>query len=27
MNQVVYYYLPAIPGWFATKHLFRHDYL
>jgi hypothetical protein len=20
-------YLPAIPGWFATKHLFQHDYL
>jgi undecaprenyl-diphosphatase len=26
-NQLIYYYLPAIPGWFATKHLFRHDYL
>ena len=26
-NQLVYYYLPAIPGWFATRHLFRHDYL
>jgi uncharacterized membrane protein YbhN (UPF0104 family) len=26
-NQLVYYYLPAIPGWFATKHLIRHDYL
>ncbi len=26
-NQLVYYYLPAIPGWFATKHLFRQDYL
>ena len=26
-NQLVYSYLPAIPGWFATKHLFRHDYL
>jgi uncharacterized membrane protein YbhN (UPF0104 family) len=26
-NQLVYYYLPAIPGWFATKHLFQHDYL
>ena len=26
-NQVVYYYLPAIPGWFATRHLFRQDYL
>ena len=27
MNQLVYYYFPAIPGWFATKHLFRHEYL
>jgi uncharacterized membrane protein YbhN (UPF0104 family) len=26
-NQLIYYYLPAIPGWFATKHLFRQDYL
>ncbi len=26
-NQLVYYYLPAIPGWFATKHLFQQDYL
>jgi undecaprenyl-diphosphatase len=26
-NQLIYYYLPALPGWFATKHLFRHDYL
>jgi uncharacterized membrane protein YbhN (UPF0104 family)/tRNA A-37 threonylcarbamoyl transferase component Bud32 len=26
-NQLVYYYLPAIPGWFATRHLFRQDYL
>jgi glycosyltransferase 2 family protein len=26
-NQVIYYYLPAIPGWFATRHLFKHDYL
>jgi uncharacterized membrane protein YbhN (UPF0104 family) len=26
-NQLVYYYLPAFPGWFATKHLIRHDYL
>jgi undecaprenyl-diphosphatase len=26
-NQLVYYYLPAIPGWFATRHLARHDYL
>jgi uncharacterized membrane protein YbhN (UPF0104 family) len=27
VNQLVYAYLPAIPGWFATRHLFRHDYL
>jgi uncharacterized membrane protein YbhN (UPF0104 family) len=26
-NQLVYSYLPAIPGGFATKHLFQHDYL
>ncbi len=26
-NQLVYYYLPAIPGWFATRHLAQHDYL
>jgi uncharacterized membrane protein YbhN (UPF0104 family) len=26
-NQVVYYYRPAIPGWFATRLLFRQDYL
>jgi uncharacterized membrane protein YbhN (UPF0104 family) len=26
-NQLIYYYLPAIPGWFATRHLGRHDYL
>jgi glycosyltransferase 2 family protein len=26
-NQLVFYYLPAIPGWFATKHLLSHDYL
>ncbi|HXY93218.1 MAG TPA: lysylphosphatidylglycerol synthase transmembrane domain-containing protein, partial [Acidimicrobiia bacterium] len=26
-NQLVYYYVPAFPGWFATKHLIRHDYL
>jgi glycosyltransferase 2 family protein len=26
-NQLVFYYLPAIPGWFATRHLARHDYL
>jgi undecaprenyl-diphosphatase len=26
-NQLVYYYLPAVPGWFATRHLVRRDYL
>ena len=26
-NQLVYYYLPAVPGWFATEHLLRHEYL
>jgi uncharacterized membrane protein YbhN (UPF0104 family) len=26
-NQLVYYYLPAIPGWFATRNLVRRDYL
>ncbi len=26
-NQLIFYYLPAIPGWFATQHLVRHDYL
>jgi uncharacterized membrane protein YbhN (UPF0104 family) len=26
-NQLIFYYLPAIPGWFATRHLIRHDYL
>ena len=26
-NQLAFYYLPAIPGWFATRHLARHDYL
>jgi uncharacterized membrane protein YbhN (UPF0104 family) len=26
-NQLVFYYLPAVPGWFATQHLIRHDYL
>jgi uncharacterized membrane protein YbhN (UPF0104 family) len=26
-NQLIFYYLPAIPGWFATRHLARHDYL
>jgi undecaprenyl-diphosphatase len=27
VNQVVYNYLPAVPGWFATRDLARHDYL
>lgn len=26
-NQFAFYYFPAIPGWFATRHLARHDYL
>jgi undecaprenyl-diphosphatase len=26
-NQLVFYYLPAVPGWFATRDLFRRDYL
>jgi uncharacterized membrane protein YbhN (UPF0104 family) len=26
-NQLVFYYLPAIPGWFATRDLVRRDYL
>jgi uncharacterized membrane protein YbhN (UPF0104 family) len=26
-NQLAFYYLPAIPGWFATRHLIAHDYL
>jgi len=26
-NQLIYYYLPAVPGWFATEHLVRRDYL
>lgn len=26
-NQLIYFYLPAVPGWFATRHLARHDYL
>jgi uncharacterized membrane protein YbhN (UPF0104 family)/membrane-associated phospholipid phosphatase/predicted Ser/Thr protein kinase len=26
-NQLVYYYLPAVPGWFATRSLVRRDYL
>ncbi len=27
INQIVYNYLPALPGWFATRDLMRHDYL
>jgi undecaprenyl-diphosphatase len=26
-NQLAYYYLPAVPGWFATRDLVRRDYL
>jgi glycosyltransferase 2 family protein len=26
-NQLIYFYLPAIPGWFATRDLARRDYL
>jgi uncharacterized membrane protein YbhN (UPF0104 family) len=26
-NQLTVNYLPAAPGWFATRHLLRHDYL
>jgi len=26
-NQLVASFLPAIPGWFATEDLLRHDYL
>jgi uncharacterized membrane protein YbhN (UPF0104 family) len=26
-NQLIYNYLPAVPGWFATRNLMRHDYL
>jgi glycosyltransferase 2 family protein len=26
-NQLIYFYVPAIPGWFATRHLVRNDYL
>jgi len=26
-NQLAFYYLPAVPGWFATRHLLRRDYL
>ena len=27
VNQLVATYLPAVPGWFATRRLMRHDYL
>jgi undecaprenyl-diphosphatase len=27
VNQIIYNYLPAVPGWFATRDLARHDYL
>ncbi|HEX9467866.1 MAG TPA: hypothetical protein VGA11_05635, partial [Acidimicrobiia bacterium] len=26
-NQLVFYYLPAVPGWFVTRQLARRDYL
>jgi undecaprenyl-diphosphatase len=26
-NQLVFYYLPAVPGWFATRDLVRREYL
>jgi uncharacterized membrane protein YbhN (UPF0104 family) len=26
-QQVTYFYLPAIPGWFAARHLVEHEYL
>jgi uncharacterized membrane protein YbhN (UPF0104 family)/predicted Ser/Thr protein kinase len=26
-NQLIFYYLPAIPGWFATRDLVKRDYL
>jgi undecaprenyl-diphosphatase len=26
-NQLTVNYLPAAPGWFATRHLLKHDYL
>ena len=26
-NQLAFNYLPAIPGWFATRDLVRRDYL
>jgi glycosyltransferase 2 family protein len=27
VNQLAVSYLPAAPGWFATQHLLKHDYL
>ena len=27
VNQIIYNYLPAVPGWFATRDLARRDYL
>jgi glycosyltransferase 2 family protein len=27
VNQLTVSYLPAAPGWFATQHLLKHDYL
>ena len=27
VNQIVVSYLPALPGWFATKDLLRAEYL
>lgn len=26
-NQLIYFYIPAVPGWFATRHLAKRDYL
>jgi uncharacterized membrane protein YbhN (UPF0104 family)/tRNA A-37 threonylcarbamoyl transferase component Bud32 len=26
-NQLIYFYIPAIPGWFATRDLAHHDFL
>jgi uncharacterized membrane protein YbhN (UPF0104 family)/membrane-associated phospholipid phosphatase/predicted Ser/Thr protein kinase len=26
-NQLIFYYVPAVPGWFATRDLMRRDYL
>ena len=27
LNQIVVNYVPAVLGWFATKHLLDHDYI